>query len=431
MATNIIKRTMPNGRQIMIKFGYADNNGEYYTRFADASYQNFDRGATYAAFVSHSHPDSLPCWEMDEEYGFEDRALTAEEKKWFEKNYFQTHPSKEAFDFMVDVQDELKRRCKDTDATVDGFDEGCEIAIMSERDKQEVCVYISFSEGGCITVMGCYNNYDIGQTTLDWSDTKKVIDEAWAAFSGLSLYRDFIHLPRIKGEYSSREELMKHARAEFDGRMHDMLKASFREYVKYLRNLTGDRNYFLQIEWLYKQDWREKWQQFFEEKTSELNIDYFRGRAMTWEALAYYHYESYNGRFMCNDTVVKYMLPKFAVDNLVIYSTSSACAPNTTTVKIYENMDVVNNPVHRIGEKICKLANEMKYEVSPNDIITLNWDIFGEDDAEFIKNNMPHITSYVYDYSRGISVIDGVHLSGEDTEIKRLDVASNGLVVYM
>ena len=129
MATNIIKRTMPNGRQIMIKFGYADNNGEYYTRFADASYQNFDRGATYAAFVSHSHPDSLPCWEMDEEYGFEDRALTAEEKKWFEKNYFQTHPSKEAFDFMVDVQDELKRRCKDTDATVDGFDEGCKVNL--------------------------------------------------------------------------------------------------------------------------------------------------------------------------------------------------------------------------------------------------------------------------------------------------------------
>ena len=88
MATKIYKRTMPNGRQIMVKFGYADGNGEYYTRFADASYQNFDRGATYAAFVASARPNTIPCWEMDEEFGFMDRALTVAEKEAFQKKVF-------------------------------------------------------------------------------------------------------------------------------------------------------------------------------------------------------------------------------------------------------------------------------------------------------------------------------------------------------
>lgn len=181
----IYKRTMPNGREIMIKFGYADGNGEYYTRFSDASYQNFDRGASYAAFVSHSHPDSLPCWEMDEEYGFDECALSAAEKKAFEKYYLRRHPSKEAFDFMVDVQDELKRRCKDIDATVDGLDEDCEMGFGVENEDQNIYIFISFREGKNIVVISSYNYRIVGDTTLDWSDKKKVIDEAWAAFNGL------------------------------------------------------------------------------------------------------------------------------------------------------------------------------------------------------------------------------------------------------
>lgn len=420
----IYKRTMPNGREIMIKFGYADNSGDYYTRFADASYQNFDRGASYAAFVSHSHPDSLPCWEMDEEYGFTDRALKAYEKADFEESYLHRHPSKEAFDFMSDVQDELKRRCKDTDTGVvdiKGFDEDCEITIKSERDKQMVGIYIGFYEGGCINVIGCFNNQNIYQTTLDWSDTKKVIDEAWAAFNGLCLFRDHTHIPRINGKTSSREEYMKCGQAEFDNMVYERMKASFSEYVEYLRNLTGDRNYFLQIEWLYKQNWRELWREFIEEKVSELNTtDWFRCRVLVWEALGYYAYVSHNGRFMCNDTVVKYMLPEFALENGVIYTTSSACAPNTTTVKIHENMDVINNPVHRIGEKICKLANRLKGEMTPYGNIVLKWDEFGEDDAEFIKNNMPLLCCFVYDYSRAYG-----------TYINRVGVVNDELVVYI
>ena len=424
----IYKKTLPNGRKIMIKFGYV-SGGECYSRFAEASYDNFDRGASYAAFVAADKPDSLTCWECDMTGEFMDRALTATEKKEFENGYLQFHPSKEALDFMTDVQNELTRMCKHSNATIEGFDENCEIGITCEKDEQEVYVEIDFSEGGIITVIGLLNGCTIGQTDLDWSDRKKVIDEAWAAFTGLSNYRDYIHLPRMKGESSVHIETMDALKGGFEKVMYGMLRESFREYVEYLRNLTGDRGYFLAVKWQYKQDWCEMWASFVDETNAVSNTEY--SRALVWEALGYYAYESHKGRFMCNDIVAKYMLPEFAVENQVIYHTTCACAPNTTDVTIYENMDVVNNPVHRIGEKICKLANERKDEVDRNDIITLNWDIFGEDDAEFIKNNMPHITSYVYDYSRGIGVIDGVHLSGEDTEIKRLDVASNGLVVYM
>ena len=82
----ILTKTTPNGREIMVKFGYADNNGEYYSNFADASYQNFDRGASYAAFVALARPDIIPCWECDTIAPFMDRALTAEEKKKFESH---------------------------------------------------------------------------------------------------------------------------------------------------------------------------------------------------------------------------------------------------------------------------------------------------------------------------------------------------------
>lgn len=229
MATKIYKRTMLNGREIMVKFGYADNNGEYYTRFADASHHNGGRGASYAAFIAY--PADIPCWEMDEEYGFEDRALESWEKSDFVEDYLRSHPSKEAFDFMVDVQDELKRRSKDIGATVGGFDEGCDIFIKSERDRQLVCVHISFCEDGDITVMGCYNNHDVYLTHLEWSDTKWVIDEAMAAFDGLCQYRDNIHLPKMKGGMVSMDTL----KCEFNHRVYEMMKESISEYVEYVR----------------------------------------------------------------------------------------------------------------------------------------------------------------------------------------------------
>ncbi len=80
-------KTTPNGRKILIKFGYADGNGEYYSRFADASYANFDRGASYAAFVASAEPDTLHCFECDTKAEFKDKALTPAEKAEFEKNY--------------------------------------------------------------------------------------------------------------------------------------------------------------------------------------------------------------------------------------------------------------------------------------------------------------------------------------------------------
>ena len=82
----IYKKTLPNGRKIMIKFGYV-SGGECYSRFAEASYDNFDRGASYAAFVAADKPDSLACWECDMTGEFMDRALTATEKKEFELEY--------------------------------------------------------------------------------------------------------------------------------------------------------------------------------------------------------------------------------------------------------------------------------------------------------------------------------------------------------
>ena len=422
MATKIYERTMPNGRQIMVKFGYADNNGEYYTRFADASYQNFDRGATFAAFVASAKPDTIPCWEMDEEYGFRDRALESWEKSDFVEDYLIRHPSREAFDFISKVQDELDRYYS-ADATVRDFDEDCEIAITSEKDEQDVSVYISFNEGGIINVMGCYNGYDIYQTDFDWSDAKAVADEAWAAFLGLSNYRDCFHLPRINGESTIHIESMDTLKAEFDEKMYKMLDKSFRNYVEYVRELTDDftiETDKLPINWGYKQNWRDLWVASNVEVSSNFGASSWMIRTQVWTAIAYYHFESNNGRFMCNDTVVKYMLPKFAVDNQVVYYTDCGCAPNTTNILVYDKMDVINNPVHRIGEKICKLANRLKGEMTPYGNIVLKWDEFGEDDAEFIKNNMPHLCVFVYDYSRAFG-----------TYIKRIDIVNDELVVYI
>lgn len=323
--------------------------------------------------------------------------------------------SKEAFDFISKVQDELKRRCKDTDTTVRDFDEDCEIAITSERDDHDVSVYISFNEGGIINVMGCYNGYDIYQTNFDWSDTKSVIDEAMAAINGLSFYRDYIHLPKMKGNMTSMDIL----KCEFNDRVYEMMKASFRNYVEYVRELTDNFTAVkkLPMNWGYQMDWRDLWVSFIENATDG-DENYIR--MTVWEAIAYYHYESHNGRFMCNDTVVKYMLPKFAVENNVIYDTSSTCCANTTNILVYDKMDVINNPVHRIGEKICKLANRLKGEMTPYGNIVLKWDEFGNVDADFIKNNMPHLCCFVYDYSRAFG-----------TYIKRIDIVNDELVVYI
>ena len=212
-------------------------------------------------------------------------------------------------------------------------------------------------------------------------------------------------------------------KAEFDEKMYKMLDKSFRNYVEYVRELTDDftiETDKLPMNWGYKMDWRGLWVASNVEVASNFGATSWMIRTQVWTAIAYYHFESNNGRFMCNDTVVKYMLPKFAVDNQVVYYTDCGCAANTTNVLVYDKMDVINNPVHRIGEKICKLANRLKGEMTPYGNIVLKWDEFGEDDAEFIKNNMPHLCCFVYDYSRAFG-----------TYIKRIAIVNDELVVYI
>ena len=92
MANKIYYLPQPDGTQIMIKFGYADHNGDYYTLFADASKANSGEGATYVAFVASVKPDNNdtnPCWKIDAMSVFMDRALTAEEKQQFENGYME------------------------------------------------------------------------------------------------------------------------------------------------------------------------------------------------------------------------------------------------------------------------------------------------------------------------------------------------------
>ena len=323
--------------------------------------------------------------------------------------------SKEAFDFISKVQDELDRYYS-ADATVRDFDEDCEIVITSEKDEQDVSVYISFNEGGIINVVGCYNGYDIYQTDFDWSDAKAVADEAWAAFLGLSNYRDCLHLPRIYGGETLHIESMDMLKAEFDEKMYKMLDKSFRNYVEYVRELTDDftiETDKLPMNWGYKMDWRDLWVASNVEVASNFGATSWMIRAQVWTAIAYYHFESINGRFMCNDTVVNYMLPEFAFENKVIYRRTYG--GKSDNVSIQENMDVVNNPVHRIGEEICKLANEMKDEADSNDMITLNWDIFDDDDIKVIRRNLTEIFSFVRNFCRvyGIYVIS-VYITNED-----------------
>ena len=82
-----IKRTLPNGRNVKIAFGYADSNGEFYSCFKEASYMNFNKGASYGAFITIDDPDWYDCWELDKSHDFMDRALTRLEKTEFEKKY--------------------------------------------------------------------------------------------------------------------------------------------------------------------------------------------------------------------------------------------------------------------------------------------------------------------------------------------------------
>lgn len=320
---------------------------------------------------------------------------------------------KEAFDFMSEVKDEITRRCElfTDDATVVNYTESLGFNIRCKKDDHVVSIHINFCEGGGILINGLLNGVLIGQITLDWSDTKAVIEEAWGALIGLSLYRDYIHLSKINGESTNHFEWMDNLKAEFDEKMYKKMKASFSEYVEYMRNITGDRNSFLAVNWQYKQNWCDLWVKFIEEKNS--GEDYRIRRMRVWTAMGYYQYESINGRFMCNDTVVNYMLPEFAFDNKVIYRRTYG--GKSDNVSIQENMDVVNNPVHRIGEEICELANEMKDEADSNGMITLNWDIFDDDDIKVIKRNLTDIFSFVRNFSRvyGIYVIS-VYITNED-----------------
>lgn len=332
-----------------------------------------------------------------------------------EKIYKRT--SKEAFDFMSEVKDAITEGCElfTDDATVVPYTESLGFSIRSKQDDHEISIHINFFESGGILVNGLFNGASIGQITLDWSDTKAVFDEAWGALIGLSLYRDYINLSRRNGESTIHIDWMDNLIAEFDEKMYEKMRTSFSEYVEYVRNSTADRNSFLAVEWQYKQDWCDLWVKFIEENNSGLS-PWIR-RAHVWTAMTYYAYLSNNGRFMCNDTVVNYMLPQLAFENKVIYRRTYG--GKSDNVSIQENMDVVNNPVHRIGEEICKLANEMKDETDCNDIIVLNWDIFDDDDAEFIKNNLPHLCSFTRSYSRayGAYVIhlyianEGLHIT--------------------
>lgn len=84
-----IKKTLPNGRKLCIVFGYADSNGEFYSTFKDASYMNFNKGASYGAFIYHDCPDSIDWLELDKKTEFNNRALTRSEKAEFEKRYLE------------------------------------------------------------------------------------------------------------------------------------------------------------------------------------------------------------------------------------------------------------------------------------------------------------------------------------------------------
>lgn len=82
-----------DGTKWMFKFGYVDDNGEYYSNFADASRANSGKGASYGAFLALAD-DADPCWEFDElaaEYGvsvsFSDRELTEDEEIKFLLGY--------------------------------------------------------------------------------------------------------------------------------------------------------------------------------------------------------------------------------------------------------------------------------------------------------------------------------------------------------
>lgn len=328
-----------------------------------------------------------------------------------EKIYKRT--SKEAFDFMSEVKDVITEGCElfTDDATVVAYTESLGFSIRSKQDDHEISIHINFFEGGGILVNGLLNGVSIGQITLDWSDTKAVFDEAWGALMGLSLYRDYINLSRRNGESTIHIDWMDSLIAEFDEKMYEKMRTSFSEYVEYVRNITGDRNSFLAVEWQYKQDWRDLWVKFIEENNS--GVSPWIRRAHVWTAMTYYAYLSNNGRFMCNDTVVNYMLPEFAWDNKVIYRRTYG--GKSDNVSIQENMDVVNNPVHRIGEEICELANEMKDEADSNGMITLNWDIFDDDDIKVIKRNLTEIFPFVRNFSRvyGVYVVS-VYITNED-----------------
>ena len=321
--------------------------------------------------------------------------------------------SKEAFDFMSEVKDAITEGCElfTDDATVVAYTESLGFSIRSKQDDHEISIHINFFESGGILVNGLLNGVSIGQITLDWSDTKAVFDEAWGALIGLSLYRDYINLSRRNGESTIHIDWMDNLIAEFDEKMYEKMRTSFSEYVEYVRNITADRNSFLAVHWHYKQDWCDLWVKFIEENNS--GVSPWIRRAHVWTAMGYYAYLSNNGRFMCNDTVVNYMLPEFAFENKVIYRRTYG--GKSDNVSIQENMDVVNNPVHRIGEEICELANEMKDEADSNGMITLNWDIFDDDDIKVIKRNLTDIFSFVRNFCRvyGIYIIS-VYITNED-----------------
>ena len=100
--------------------------------------------------------------------------------------------SKEAFDFMSEVKDVITERCElfTDDATVVAYTESLGFNIRCKNDDHAVSIHINFFVGEGILVNGLLDGVSIGQISLDWSDTKAVIDEVWGAFIGLSLYRD-------------------------------------------------------------------------------------------------------------------------------------------------------------------------------------------------------------------------------------------------
>ena len=86
-----LTKTLSNGQKIEIMFGYTDRNcDECYSNFKDASYMNFDRGCTYAAFVRVIKVDTYTSYVVSKQTDWLTAPLTAKEKEQFKSDYLNS-----------------------------------------------------------------------------------------------------------------------------------------------------------------------------------------------------------------------------------------------------------------------------------------------------------------------------------------------------